>query len=656
MDIKLEKWECSGFRCPDMTIDLVAGEHVPRVALIQMPNGTGKTTTLTLLKATLTGTASDWTPTQLQELRRAGSNLGKFAVELQVNGRPLKLELTCDFESSTVSYSTTSPEVGGFNKGWAPPAAVRRFLTRRFVELFVFDGELAASLLDARETKAEEAIETLCQLDLLDTVSADCEAVWERETRSGAKNEKGLARYKGIEGKLVLRLDFLRKNVDSKRHELADAKKKADELNEKVKRLVEQNGRNRELWHEKNGRKLEQEQALSDELRVLMSHMRRPEALCSEFGDSLQTLKASLDKVKLPDSTSRQFFLELSKEPLCICGRPIGHEQKETILGRAEEFLGEELAGVLNAFKQEVDLLEPQTRSRELEKSSKKISELRHEISALISDMTAIEKLSLAAAGEDPESYRQDLIKYQSRAQELADQLEVLTGTAAKDTAMITSPTEVDDLFEVAAVQRQLKLVREEISRINGTLELRQRLDLLKEICKGARDTAKLMLKETILERANDRLKQVLKGDPIQIRDINRSLVLDGRSSGSAGQNLAIGYTFLAQALHKGSHEFPLVVDSPAGPLDHDVRREVAAMVPGLCNQFVAFTISTEREAFLEPLETSAEGDVKYITAFRNSPGNAYLMAKLPPGHVANGQSSVVEGRDFFVQFAVKEE
>ncbi|TFZ03385.1 hypothetical protein [Ramlibacter rhizophilus] len=657
MDIKLEKWACSGFRCPDMTIDLVAGDHVPRVALIQMPNGTGKTTTLTLLKATLTGTASEWTPTQLQEIRRAGSSVGKFSVDLRINERPLKLELTCDFESGAVSYTTTSPEVGGFNKGWAPPAAVRRFLTRRFVDLFVFDGELAASLLDARETKAEEAIETLCQLDLLDSVSADCEAVWERETRSGAKNEKGLARYKNIEGKLVLRLDLLRKNVDSMRQELAATTKRIEDLNAQVKRLVEQNGRNRELWHEKNGLKLEKEQALSDELRMLMAHMRRPEALCPDFGGSLQTLKASLDKVKLPDSTSRQFFLELSKEPLCICGRPIGHEQKETILGRAEEFLGEELAGVLNAFKQEVDLLEPQSRSLELQKSSEKISELRHAIATLISEMTAIEKLSLAAAGEDPESYRQELIRYESKAQELTDQLEVLTGTAAaKDTAMLTSPTEVDDLFEVAAVQRQLKLVREEISRINGTLELRQRLDLLKEICKGARDTAKLMLKKTILERANHRLQQVLKGDPIQIKDIDRSLVLDGRSSGSAGQNLAIGYTFLAQALHKGSHEFPLVVDSPAGPLDHDVRREVASMVPGLCNQFVAFTISTEREAFLEPLEASAEGDVKYITAFRNSPGNAYLMARLPPDHVTNGQSSVVEGRDFFVQFAVKEE
>ena len=658
MEIKLEKWSCSGFRCPNMSLDLLVAGHSPRVALIQMPNGTGKTTTLALLKATLTGEASDWTASQLQELRGAGSTVGKFTVELSVNDRPLKLELTCDFESNAAAYATTSPDVGGFNKGWVPPPDVRRFLTPRFVDLFVFDGELAASLLDPRETKAEQAIETLCQLDLLDVVMQDCEAVWDRSTaKGGAKNEKGLARYKGIESRLIQRLELLTKTVDTRKRELSGTEAKIVELEAKLKRLVEEDGRNREHWHEKNAAKLEKEQMLAAELRTLMAQMRRPEALWPQFGHSLQTLKASLDRVKLPDSTSRQFFVELSKESLCVCGRPIAHDQKEAILNRAGEFLGEELAGVLNAFKQEVELLDPAASAEHLETSSAAVSRLRLEIAGLAADMAHIEKQTLAAAGEDPETYRQELTKLHAKASDLEAQIDVLTGTtSAKDAPMIAMPAEVDDLVEIAAVQRQLKLVRDEISRINGTLELRQRLDLLKDICNAAREDAKRRLKRTILDRANERLKQVLKGDPIQIKNIDRSLVLEGRASGSAGQNLAIGYTFLAQALHKGSHEFPLVVDSPAGPLDHDVRREVAAMVPGLCKQFVAFTISTEREAFLEPLEAAADEDVKYITAFRSSPGNAYLMANLPKQHAANGQSVVVEGRDFFVQFAVKEE
>ena len=538
MEIKLEKWSSTGFRCPDMSINLLLDGRTPRVALIQMPNGTGKTTTLTLLKATLTGSATGWSASELQELRGPQSAVGKFLVELRVNDRPLKLELTCDFDSSVVTYATTSPDVGGFNKGWMPPPNVRRFLTMRFVDLFVFDGELAASLLDSRETKAEEAIETLCQLDLLDLVGNDCESVWERATsKSGARNEKGLTRYKGIESKLVQRLEILQRSLDSKKRDLSNANAEIESLESKLKRLVEEDGRNRELWHEKNASKLEKEQALTAELRTLMALMRRPEALHPDFGSCLQTLKASLDRVKLPDSTSRQFFVELSKESTCICGRPIDHDHKVAILGRADEFLGEDLAGVLNAFKQEVDLLEPSISADLLAASSSVVATLRQEIAALVADMAHIEKQSLTAGGEEPEDYRQKLSTLGAKASDLTAQIDVLTGaTAAKDTAMITSASEADDLLEIAAVRQQLLLVRGEIGRINGTLELRQRLDVLKEICKTARDDAKDRLKGTILERANKQLAQVLKGDPIQIKNIERSLVLEGRASGSAGQ------------------------------------------------------------------------------------------------------------------------
>jgi hypothetical protein len=65
-----------------------------------------------------------------------------------------------------------------------------------------------------------------------------------------------------------------------------------------------------------------------------------------------------------------------------------------------------------------------------------------------------------------------------------------------------------------------------------------------------------------------------------------------------------------------------------------------------------AFTISTEREAFLEPLEVAAGNDIRYLTAFRKTEGNADLMKDLPAASRDNGHSVVVEGRDYFVRFA----
>jgi DNA sulfur modification protein DndD len=660
MEIKLVKWVCHGFRCPDMEIDLSLEGRIPRVALIQMPNGTGKTTTLALLKATLTGDARNWSPQKIAELRHPidRQDSGRFTVELTIDDKPLKLELLCDFESGVTSFSTTSPEMGGFNKTWAPPPSVRRFLTNRFVDLFVFDGELANSLLDSSKTKAEEAIETLCQLDLLDAVSRDCDIFWERNTaKVGARNEKGLARYKSIAAKLSEQVELLKRQAKQKDARLQIVQADILRLHAEVQRLVEEDGRNRELWHAKRNEKVGKEQTLAGAMREFMERMRRPEALAASFGTVLHSLKSNLDLTKLPDSTSRQFFQELALERECICGRHIGEEERDAILARADHFLGEDLAGVLNAFKQEVDLLDAGERMMVLENKVLEIHALRSDIANIDADMAQIEKTSVSAAGENPEEYRRQLTPLEHEAKILIGQLEVLRGPpTSNDAELITSGAEAADIVVIASAEKQLKLASNEINRINGTLDLRLRLDLLKKICADAREFAKIQIKQLIVARCNERLRSVLRGDPLQITRIDRSLVLQDRESGSTGQNLAVGYTFLAQALNKGAHEFPLIVDSPAGPLDHAVRREIAAMVPNLCKQFVAFTISTEREAFLEPLEASADGDIKYITVFRKTPGNDELMHDLPADHRDNGKSILVDGRDYFNRFALLDE
>src|SRR5215213_9465405 len=63
--VRIAGWEAKGLRCPDHRVSFensVGGTH--RISLLQMPNGTGKTTTLKLLRAALSGIGPDgeWTP------------------------------------------------------------------------------------------------------------------------------------------------------------------------------------------------------------------------------------------------------------------------------------------------------------------------------------------------------------------------------------------------------------------------------------------------------------------------------------------------------------------------------------------------------------------------------------------------------------------
>ena len=66
MKIELLGWSSVGLRCPDVEIQLTMHGKVAPVSLIQMPNGTGKTTTLDMLMATLNGVAEKWTPEKVR--------------------------------------------------------------------------------------------------------------------------------------------------------------------------------------------------------------------------------------------------------------------------------------------------------------------------------------------------------------------------------------------------------------------------------------------------------------------------------------------------------------------------------------------------------------------------------------------------------------
>ena len=85
--MRIAGWKAEGLRCPDHELSfLTAGGDVYRITLIQMPNGTGKTTTLTLLRAALSGEAADnqWDRTKVLSFRKRGSDLGRGMFRLML--------------------------------------------------------------------------------------------------------------------------------------------------------------------------------------------------------------------------------------------------------------------------------------------------------------------------------------------------------------------------------------------------------------------------------------------------------------------------------------------------------------------------------------------------------------------------------------------
>lgn len=58
-----------------------------------------------------------------------------------------------------------------------------------------------------------------------------------------------------------------------------------------------------------------------------------------------------MTKLKLPKSSSKDFFIELANASKCVCDRCIGPTEKDAILRNAEKYLGSDQQAVLNAIK-----------------------------------------------------------------------------------------------------------------------------------------------------------------------------------------------------------------------------------------------------------------------------------------------------------------
>jgi len=151
MEVQLTGWRGQNIRGGLRDIDIDLGSKPKRWTLVQMPNGTGKTTTMSLLRATLAGAEL---PTQAVRDLRADDNVetGFFEVRLSVDSKPLRLQLRLDFRDGSATYWTVRAQArgGGLEEGRVLPPDLRDLLKPSLTELFVFNGELAAQIRDLR--------------------------------------------------------------------------------------------------------------------------------------------------------------------------------------------------------------------------------------------------------------------------------------------------------------------------------------------------------------------------------------------------------------------------------------------------------------------------------------------------------------------------
>lgn len=659
--IRILGWKAVGLRCPDHEINCCNKKGDPaQITLIQMPNGTGKTTTLTLLRAALSGAAENWNRSQVEGLRKKNrdSNEGLFELWLTFNNKRLTIILEFNFDTGQVRYKTTwgSGQEDGFN----PPFELLRFMNEDFVNFYVFDGELAENFLSQRHTDAEQAVETLFQVHLLSRMANKVSDYWDKQTRNvTAKDETGYKRRKNRLKSWRNRYDDLICQKNDLEDQLAKTERQLASQRDKYdQEIKKEKDRAREIEEARQALEALQRQVRDSEQELLDS-MRDPQALSSSFATAMFELKSGLDRVKLPESAAREFFEELAEEKECICGREINDEIREAIHKRSQQYLGSDDVTLLNSMKSAILDAVGQSRSEAANVLSDKIVDLSDIVKDSRLAQNKLHGLKYAAEQSDPDVKKagKNIDRLESDCKDFRKDLEKFGGKDDKVRLDRIGNVDPERITAIETINAGIKVLEDQVAEVTNTRMLRKKRDILTKIIKSVHLKARHAITEDIRDEANDRIEELMPHNDIRIDEINRCLVLRDQSGGSVGETLSVGYAFLSTLFDRANqHHLPFVVDSPANPIDFEIRPKIGGLVPKLTGQFIAFVISSEREKFLPSLKHASNGNIQFTTLFRKGASHHEAKAEADPSCVTTVDGFRVMGEQFFNEFQLDTE
>lgn len=573
---------------------------------VMMANGTGKTTTMTLIKGLLDGSAKNWPVDYVKSFAPTTTtgDKGEFSITVKFDEKQYKYFLSLDYVNGIAKIETQAPPKGR-ETGLLLPTAIKGIFTPEFVSRFVFDGEQAKKSMDRTSNEADETIRYLYRLDELDEILAmNMNILTEIQNAEGGST--------GTRGSL----SNLRSRQKKVRDHIASLEKKQKQLNgdiarfsqekiEKEKQRQELDKNYEVLNKEKNEVIAEQEKNRGNvdvKITEIVSLVKTPylvsEGLCNrmyEFGDAMK-------KLKLPKSSSKDFFTELAYAEKCVCDRCIGEKERDAILKNAERYLGSDHQAVLNNIK---SVLMGSTYDERLVAAFEELGKLQEQKTRLNARFADVEDKLIKAGGPQVEQLQSEIEVLIGQISSAQTQLKIIESKDEDDETL----TEENNLHKARRADAEYEVKIASTTKTNAAL---RKKNVVQDLVNEIKTQATAALKEEIIKKANDKISRVIKDDYIEIESIDGYIKLKDREGASDGQTLSIGYCFLGTLFEEAELEFPFVIDSPTGKMDFDKRQAVADIIPVVFNQMIAFVQSAEVKCFADRFYKNT--DTQYLT------------------------------------------
>jgi DNA sulfur modification protein DndD len=609
----------------DVTIDL---RDDPRWTLIQMPNGTGKTTTMTLLRAALTGV--ELNPAEVNEMRAEdGAEKGLFELWLDIDGHAHRIQVVLDFVGRTCSFNTTraQEQSGGSEPGLHLPLNLKRLLTPEFVKLFVFDGEFAKDIRAVGKDRTTTSIRTLYRLDQLDRLRKDiAKLVAEEQARaaevSQASKQQGLTRLTNSRDEAATLLKALQKKQRESTREQTEKRVRLEVVDRAIADRNAQDERYRTRRKELDNQLEKHEDRIRELTTTTLAAMRTPAKVSPVLLARLRSLGDRLTTLQLPKTISSEFFHELARSKHCVCDTPIGEKERAAILAGASRYLAEDQITVINRMKKTVR--ESEATGSEFGESAAELRKRLRLRRGVQQSLDSLQQEQVAGGDSELEALLKEQAELKRRLEDLAKAVEQL-GATDRVRQMVLQATWKNN---VPLCRAELKARDQKLATATNTFNFVKAAERVTSLVNQVAEDALDRLRESVRASTNLKLERLAASESLRVAKIDSALELssEGHSAKggvSEGQSLSVAYAFLTSLLAEAPYRLPFIVDSPAVSLDVQVRREVGEVIPELFDQMIMFVISSERDGFADAFY--ARPDVRFITIWRDGEGGSRM-------------------------------
>lgn len=615
------------------------------VKFLNLPNGTGKTTILNLIKKVLL--TDIFTPEEVLTYKPTiyeTDQTGYMRLRLRINRGKNEYELyecrlELNYRYKKAEYSTIKVGDGGHHLGIDLPKEFTTLLRDDIVEYFVFDGEKADEFLDAEQNRAKIIFEKLLLLDRIKVLNEKIDYSLDEKQRQ--QEEAGLGRGKG---------DAF---ISREKNRLQGFEDQKNKLNSQIKNLKNQikalddeinlydiqledahktDGakflRRQEILHQKD----QYQKEINTSFDTIMNLIIDPLQYNQKVSNDLESLVNNMVKRKLPAGIAKEFFDELVDKPdaVCICGEMFNHKMRTYLDNRKDDFLGSDEIAVLNEIKFGIHNSKKYT--NQIDEKFEKYREILQEINILDFEL---EKLS-------SEGVKSDVIDIKN----IEDKKELAKRSKIKredDLYRLTTKNQSDHKDYGLDWKNNLYKCQQELDKIQKTIS--QHLDMnkfynktikLKKIVDEIVTSIFDAKKDDIIKSTNKKIQRI--HDDVEISDITDHIKIRNKKGLAKGQSKATAYSFISTIFDISPFKLPFVLDSPVGALDGLNRTQLGkTLSQSLFSQIIILIIDTEVQDFVSAFDQVQ--NVDYTTIWRDKKSN--MIEKK-------------DGKDFFNKFDSK--